>query len=71
MDFDLSEMSNDEKLYYRIHHALEKAKLINKKSIFFIGQIRSGKSTTLNWINDPSSLIGEGKELKLFYSIRD
>ncbi len=59
--FDLEKMSKDEILYYRIHYALEKAKMIGKKSIFIMGQIRSGKSTTLNWIKDPQSLIGEGK----------
>jgi hypothetical protein len=46
-------MKNDEILYYRIHHSLEKAKMIKEKSIFLVGQIRSGKSTTYNWINDP------------------
>ena len=57
--------------YENMHHALEKAKKINKKSIFLIGQIRSGKSTTMNLIKDPQSLIGDGKEPKLFYSLKD
>ena len=54
-----------------MHRALEKAKKTNKKSIFLIGQIRSGKSTTMNLIKDPQSLIGDGKEPKLFYSLKD
>ncbi len=69
MDFDLSKMNDEQRLYYHMHHALEKAKRMKQKSIFLLGQIRSGKSTTMNWIKDPESLIGDGSGLKLFYSI--
>ncbi len=70
-DFDLSKMNDEQRLYYYMHHALEKAKRMKKKSIFLLGQTRSGKSTTMNWIKDPESLIGDGSEQKICYSIKN
>jgi hypothetical protein len=47
-------------MFALMHEALEKAKLIKGETIFLTGEIRSGKSTTFDWICFPHYLVGGG-----------
>ena len=49
--------------------ALAKAKALRKQVVFLTGEIRSGKSTTHNWISNPQYLVGGGKPIDPVYEI--
>lgn len=52
-------VKEEDKLFYYMHFARKKSKGIEKYAIYLIGEIRSGKSTSFNWILDPTSIIGK------------
>lgn len=43
-----------------MHEALKMAKTIHPEAIFLYGEVKSGKSTSFNWICNPEVLIGGG-----------
>ncbi len=43
-----------------MHEALKMAKTIHAEAIFLYGEVKSGKSTSFNWICNPEVLIGGG-----------
>jgi hypothetical protein len=69
--FDFKSLAPQQQLFYYMHHALKKSKTIKDYAIFLIGEIRSGKSTTFNWITNPQSIIGRGNEIEAKYFIKD
>lgn len=52
-------LKEEEKLFYYMHFARKKSKTIERYAIYLIGEVRSGKSTTFNWIINPESIIGK------------
>lgn len=49
--------------------ALAKAKALKKEVIYLTGEIRSGKSTTFNWILNPQILVGGDNDIDPIYHI--
>lgn len=60
-------VKEEEKLFYYMHFARKKSRGIEKYAIYLIGEIRSGKSTTFNWILNAESIIGKKSSGKVQY----